>query len=354
MVAAGGCAATADNHARPSSALNEAMAGTAVPGMAALVIRDFRPEPEQVAGMRVAGGAAVAPGDRWHLGSDGKAMTATLIARLIEAQLLSWERPLGQMLPDIAMREEYRGVTLPDLLSHRAGLPENTPDMDFFATFYTDPATPTQQRIRYLTRCLQDPPVGPVRAAPSYSNTGFLLAAACAERAAHKSFEDLIVAQVFAPLGMRTVSFDQFGANDEPQGHVEGRIANQPRDANPAMFAPAGGMRMSMGDWARFCIDQLQGEHGRGRLLQRTSYGFLHAPQGGTHFALGWGAAPNPMGLRGPALTHSGSDGNWYALVCLFEETGAGVLVAANAGDSMDGNEASLAAMRTLARTVAS
>lgn len=352
MVAAG-CATSIRRQPAPSAALTEAMAGKAVPGMAAIVMRDFRPEAEQVAGLRALGGTPVGPGDRWHLGSNGKAITATLIARLVEAHTFSWERPLAQMLPELAMREEYRGATLPDLLSHRAGLPENTPDMDFFRTFYTDPSTPPQQRIRYVTRCLQDAPVGPARAAPSYSNTGYLLAAACAERATGRSFEDLIVAQIFEPLAMRTASFNQFGGAQEPQGHTEGRIANQPADVNPAMFAPAGGMRMSMRDWARFGIDQMQGEQGRGRLLHRESYRFLHTPQGETRNALGWGAAPRPMGLRGPALTHSGSDGNWFALVVLFQETGSGVLVAANAADSMGGDAASVAAIRALARTVA-
>lgn len=73
----------------------------------------------------------------------------------------------------------------------------------------------------------------------------------------------------------------------------------------------------------------------------------------GTIAALGWGAAPHPMGLQGPALVHSGSDGNWFALVCLFPGTGDGVLVVANAAESMGGDQASLAALRALATTVA-
>ena len=108
------------------------MEGTKTPGMAALVIRDGRAEPELVAGVRRLGTAdPIRAGDRWHLGSDGKAMTATLIARLVEQGALKWDRPLDQMLPSLAghMRPEYRDVTLPDLLSHHAGLPENHADL---------------------------------------------------------------------------------------------------------------------------------------------------------------------------------------------------------------------------------
>lgn len=339
--------------------LVEALSGKPAPGMTALVMRDFRAGPELVAGVRALGSSApVTPGARWHLGSDGKAMTATLIARLVEAGVLAWDRPLAQMLPDLAdtMQAAYRDVTLPDLLSHHAGLPENISDMDLFNSFYDDAATLSAQRLRYVAACLREAPIGPARAAPSYSNTGPLIAAAAAERATGRAFEQLIVSEVFAPLGMSSVSFDQYGGADEPQGHVDGRIANQPHDANPRMLAPAGAMRMTMHDWSRFCIDHMQGEHGRGRLLSVESYRFLHAGQGatgGAGWALGWGAAPHPMNLQGPALTHSGSDGNWYALVCLFPQTGNGIIVAVNAAESMQGDQAALAVLRALARTVA-
>src|SRR5258706_5410637 len=101
----------------PVSVLTGALAGTLTPGIAAITIRGFRAEHERVAGVRVINtDDRIAAGDRWHLGSDGKAMTATLIARLVEAGALSWEAPLSQMLPDLArgMQPQYRDVTLPD------------------------------------------------------------------------------------------------------------------------------------------------------------------------------------------------------------------------------------------------
>lgn len=298
------------------------------------------------------------PGDRWHLGSDGKAMTATLIARLVERGVLAWDRPLDQMLPSLAaqMRPDYRDVTLPDLMSHHSGLPENHDDVPYFNTFYSDRATLTAQRLRYITTALADAPVGPKRAKPSYSNTGLLIAAAAAEHATGRSFETLIASEVFHPLGIRSYSFDQYGGRAEPVGHVDGRVADRPLDANPGMFSPAGAMRMNLPDWSRFCIDHLKGEHGQGRLLKPESYRFLHAPQypqAGQGWALGWGAAARAVGRKGPVLTHSGSDGNWYALVALFTQTGNGVLVATNSADSMGGDKASVAALRALAATIA-
>jgi CubicO group peptidase (beta-lactamase class C family) len=342
-----------------SPILIKAMEGTKTPGMAALVIRDGRAEPELTAGVRRMESAdQVQQGDRWHLGSNGKAITATLIARLVERGALAWDRPLDQLLPALAaqMRPEYRDVTLPDLMSHHSGLPENHDDIPYFNTFYTDRASPTAQRLRYIATALGDAPIGPKRATPSYSNTGLLIAAAAAEHATGRSFETLIASEVFRPLGIRSFSFDQYGGPGEPVGHVDGRVSDRPLDANPRMFAPAGAMRMNLPDWSRFCIDQLVGERGKGRLLAADSYRFLHTPQyaqAGQGWALGWGAASRALGRKGPVITHSGSDGNWNALVALFTQTGNGVLIATNSADSMGGDKASVAALRALAATVA-
>lgn len=336
--------------------LTEQLQATKTPGMAALVIRGFQAEPELVAGFRRLGSPdVVRPGDRWHLGSDAKAMVATLVARLVERELLSWTGPLAEMLPQFAatMHESYRDVTLLELLSHRSGLSHDLDDADFLS-FHTDPSALSAQRLSYIDRALREPPAAEKRTAFSYSNTGYIVVAACAERATGQSFEALIVSEVFEPLGMSSISFDLFGAADGPSGHRDGRIADQLSDVNPRMFAPAGGISMNLSDWARFCIDQMQGEHGRGLLLSAEGYRLLHTPQGDTGFAaLGWGYLPSAFGRRGPALFHAGSDGNWTALAMLFCETGNGVLVAANAYESMMGDRAANEVMRAIVPLIA-
>jgi CubicO group peptidase (beta-lactamase class C family) len=343
--------------AADSEVLRTAIADKAVPGMAALTIRNFRAEREQVAGVRRLGSnGRVRRGDRWHLGSDGKAMTATMIAFLVELGSLSWDARLDQMLPDLPepMHPDYRDVTLLDLLSHRSGLPENVGggDLSYFNTFYDDATPLSHQRLRYAARGLTEAPAAPKRAEDSYSNTGYLVAAVCAERATAATYEGLMQAHVFRPLGMRSVRFGHLGGRGEPSGHVDGRIADQPRDPNPPMFTPPGGVRVSLADWAKFCIEHMRGERGEGVLLNAESYRVLHTPQGETNAALGWGVQERAAGHDGRALVHAGSDGNWYALVALFPDQGAGALTVANAGESMGGNVAALAALRALAATL--
>lgn len=348
-------AGAADARAAEADILSRHMANTTTPGMAALIIRNCRAEREIVTGVRVISESApVERGDRWHLGSDGKAMTATMIARLVERGVLAWDRPLAVMLPHLAgsMSEAYRDVMLPDLLSHRSGMASDA-DTAFFASFYDDSAPLQAQRARYIETVLRAAPVAPKRAEMSYSNNAVVVAAACAEHATGRDFETLMLQEVFRPLRMRSTRFEQFGGPGEPSGHVDGRVANQPRDANPRMFAPAGGISMSLLDWSRFCIEHMRGRRGHGRILSGETYRFLQAPQGDTVAALGWGHLETAVGRRGPALFHAGSDGNWTALVMLFYETGNGVLVASNAFTGMRGDRAANEAMRAFCATIA-
>jgi CubicO group peptidase (beta-lactamase class C family) len=335
--------------------LVQAMDGKTVPAMGILVIRDGKVVGQAVRGVRRIGEPApVVLSDRWNIGSDAKALTATLIGRLVEHGKLRWDTPLATMLPDLAadMRPEYRDVTLLELLSHRAGLPENTGDMTFFNTFYSDARPLPAQRLAYVKRALTEAPVGPARGESSYSNTGLILAGVIAEQVTGKPFEQLMRDEVFKPLGMTSADYSQAPGAGEPFGHVDGRVATT-ADANPQIITPAGGLRLALADWGRFAVDQMEGEQGRGKLFKAETYRLLHTPQGETIYALGWGVPPVIAGRQGPALTHGGSDGNWFAFICLFPGSENGVLVVANAADSMGGDAAAKAAFKAVVDTLA-
>lgn len=330
--------------------LAKAMDGSKVPAMGILVIRDGKVADEAVRGVRRNDGTdPVRLDDPWHLGSDGKAMTATMVARLVERGVLAWDRPLDAMLPELAatMNPQYHKVTLVQLLSHHTGLPHDLGDDKAVATFMAPHGREPlpQQRLAYIAQALQQAPVGPTTAF-NYSNTGYLIAAVIAERATGQSYEDLMRQEVFVPLGMTHVGFGVTHAG-QPMGHLDGRPAAR-ADEIPEFFAPAGGMFMPLDDWARFCIDQLNGADGRGRLLKPETYRLMQTAVPGSEMGLGWGVLATAVGRKGPFLTHSGSDGTWQAIVILAPATDDGILVAANAGEQMGGYAADVKALKDL------
>jgi CubicO group peptidase (beta-lactamase class C family) len=347
-----GTNASAQSDPQLTKILMAAKQGTQAPSMGAVVIRDGKVVASAVTGVRRtdrAGDTRIR--DSWIIGSTGKPQTAAMIARLVDRGVLTWNMPLSAMLPELAdqMRPEYRVVTLVQLLSHHAGLPENVGDMTFIEGFLTDKRPLNVQRLAYVARALGEAPAYLPGSDFGYSNSGFLIAAAIAERATGETYEALMRREVFQPLGMSTAGF---GAT--PAGHPTGHEADKPvGPSNSAMFAPAGNLHMSVGDWARFCVDQLAGAKGKGKLLSPASYHVMQTAQPNGPTGLDWGVQTSIAGRKGPVLVHSGSDGYWFAYAVLFPASGNGVLVIDNASQKMGGDAAGMAALKEILPTLA-
>jgi CubicO group peptidase (beta-lactamase class C family) len=333
------------------AAVKQALAGTQTPAMSVLVMRDGHINQHVVQGLRRNDGDELATrGDVWLIGSTGKPLTVALIARLVEQGKLRWDQPLSALLPDLAesMQAPYREVTLVQLLSHRAGLPENLLDAAALDGFFSDTRALPVQREAYIAAALGEPPVNRPGTAFAYSNTGFMVAAVIAERATGETFEALIQREVFDPLGMAGAGFGATAA-DQPQGHRGGHpVTTAPKKADdgvPPMFTPAGNLHMRLQDMAAFALDQMAGSRGQGKLLSPASYALMQTAQPDSPAGLDWGVQASIAGRAGPVLVHGGSDGNWMAWVVLFPETGNGVIVIANAAEDMGADKAAMAVL---------
>jgi len=94
--------------------------------IAALVLRGERIIALGAAGVRNrATTERITLNDRFHLGSCTKAMTATLVAMLVEEGRLNWTTTFGELLGDTVkpMHPAWKKATLRQLLAHRASLP---------------------------------------------------------------------------------------------------------------------------------------------------------------------------------------------------------------------------------------
>jgi CubicO group peptidase (beta-lactamase class C family) len=322
--------------------LARAMKDHPIPAMAVLVIRHGAIAEESFRGVR--GGPSsqqVSGADVWHIGSDTKAMTATLVARLVERGVLAWNTPLARELPELApaMQAAYRGITLVDMFAHRAGF-KDLIDSDFYNAFYTDRRPPHTQRLAYLRMALAQPPAYRPSTNYLYSNRGPLLAAFIAEERAGTSWEALMRREIFAPLGMPSAGFGPTVAGQN-LGHTKAVPVRGTKADDPSVLAPAGGVHLTMDDWGRFAVDQMKGEHGQGKLLRSENYRFLHTAQAGTIYGLGWGVRAELEGIKARFLTHAGSNGFWWARIVLIPDRESGVLIAANAGPDDGADKAS-------------
>ncbi|MCC6739571.1 MAG: beta-lactamase family protein [Planctomycetia bacterium] len=347
-----------------------------LPSLAAVVVTADGLQAQGAVGSRRAGREEpVTTADLWHLGSCTKAMTATLVARLVEQGKLRWTTTLGEVFPKLEdrMDEGWRAVTLEQLLANRGGAPAALDRDGLWGELRAHKGTQTEARRLLLEGVVAHAPEYDPGTKYVYSNAGFAIAGHVAEVVTGTAWEDLMKREVFAPLGIESAGFGAPGRAaekaDQPRGHTSkgDPVEPGPGSDNPVAIGPAGIVHMSLPEWGKFVAAHLEGgadgggeRRGRkagaeGPFLGEESWKKLHTPPG-DNYAMGWATGTRPWakggkdGDTGRVLTHNGSNTMWFCVTWLAPEKGFAVLVATNAGGDAGGkgtDEAAGAAIKS-------
>ncbi len=317
-----------------SSLLEEVRKEFDLPAIAAAVVRTDGTVAAGASGLRITGKPSrILVTDRIHTGSVTKPMTAAMAAALVEKGKISWNTTLADVFPEWKdqIHPSLRTITLEQLLSHRAGIQpfEEDEEIDTLPKFTGDPTAIRRSLAEWLLRRGAASPVGE----HVYSNAGYGLAAAMAERITGKSWETLMQELLFEPLGMKSAGFGWAARThpDEPWGHRRGDSGFIPHSPNDdykltPLIAPAGDIHVSIIDLARFAQANLGGLNRQASFLTTSTFEKLHEPIG--DYSLGW----NVVQIRGlPASTHSGSAGTFYAGIMVYPKKDIAVVIAINA-----------------------
>lgn len=303
-----------------------------VPAIAAAVVTSAGIEFIGAVGVRKRGtDIPVTLDEQWHLGSDTKAMTSTLIAKLVEQGKLKWETTLAEVFPDLAsqMNPDFQKVTVLQLLSHRAGLPANLQLNKYIGD---DVMT---LRLRAVREELAKKPKTPPGKTYAYSNLGYIIAGAVVEKVMGKSWEQSISSEIFEPLKMKSVGFGgtgTLGKIDQPWPHTsDGKPtpANGPDMDNLPVMGPAGRVHCSIQDWAKFVQDQLRGDRGESALLKPEAYQTMHKTHFGGDYALGWMVLQRSWG-GGKVLNHGGDNTMNFANVWIAPKRDFAIIACVN------------------------
>ncbi len=355
------------------STLERIVGPSGCPGMAALALRGDRIIAQGVAGLRKRGSPErVTLADRFHLGSCGKAMTATLAAMLIEEGKLNWTTTLGELFGDVVrgMHPAWRNVTLEQVLAHRGGLQRDT-GIRLRTQMTSSTLTLPQQRRELVAAALSRPPKYRPGTKLVYSNDGYMLIGAALEKITGLDWPQLMQERLFRPLGITTAGFGVPGTTgkvDQPWGHVpfigSPLDPGKPSAEGPLFHIPAGLQHMTITDWAKFIALHLRGEpsnpHCHATLLKPDTFAKLHPFGAAGEYAAGWileskewakGAQP---GATGRVLLHGGSNFRWYCFVWLAPEIDFAVLTACNRGMDLAAWKVCHRAARALIRAFAS
>lgn len=230
--------------------------------------------------------------DRFHIGSNTKAMTAFLIARYVEQGKLKWTTRFFDLFPEwkTTSKPGYAGMNLQDLLCHKAGIQpfqgEGDPVIPDFK------GTNPEKRKQFGQFVLTLEPVKPDEQHPFiYSNAGYTLAALMLEKVTGKSWEQLMEKVFNRDLKLKVqLSWPDNQTGKDTWGHSteSGSLAPVPSNKEPHLdyTEPAGDLNIKLKDYCRFIRLNLQGLAGRDNYLRSETYKFIHT--GTANYSMGW------------------------------------------------------------------
>lgn len=187
-----------DKNTKIEQAISQAMVTFQVPGVAVAIIKDNKVVMSQGFGIIEHGKSAkVTPDTLFGIASNTKAMTAALLANLVDEGKLTWQTKVIDIIPEFQMPNAYvtREFTITDLLAHNSGLGLGAGDLMIWPhTTLTN--TDIIKGLKYL------PEVSSFRSEFAYDNLMYIIAGEVIARVTGKPWSEVIQERIFTPLGM--------------------------------------------------------------------------------------------------------------------------------------------------------
>ncbi len=316
------------------AALGEIVLATDVPALGAMAIDSDGVLGSGVAGVRARGSdMPVADDDRFHIGSNTKAMTGALVGLVeVDGVGLGFDTTMADAFADLDVHDGYADVTIAEMLAHAGGAPadEQLP-AELLGIVDLEVGAARAEAARIL---LELPPSNPPHENSTYSNAGYLIVGAALEAATGESWEGLMRRELFEPLDMASCGFGSPGAEDEltePRGHDS--VGTPSFEGEPAVIGPAGTVHCSMEDWSKFLQELLRGADGAGEVLDAELVGRLLTPIApvvdtpGVGYAMGWVILDGPDGV---VALHDGSNEYWFSQAVVVPGIDRAVLAVSN------------------------
>ncbi|MCF7223132.1 serine hydrolase domain-containing protein [Marilutibacter chinensis] len=331
---------------------DDSMMRFGLPGMAMGVIEDGEVVHVRTGGETAAGSDdPVTSATLFKIASNSKAMTAAVLARLVDAGKLRWDDPVTRHLPRFRMYEDWvtREMQVRDLLIHNSGLPEGAGDLMLW------PEPNDFGRADIIAGLAHLRPERSFRSGYAYDNLLYVVAGEVAAAAGGASYESLVRREVFDPLGLsgcRVGEWTRTGAGSVAQPHMRTEQGNAVIRADgevvPAITsAAAGGIRCSLDDmllwahnWLQPTAEQLQWLSQEQRTAMWTAHTLLPVSArsrewDGTHiraYGYGWRLAD----VHGEwTISHTGTLAGMYSVLMLLPDRRSGFVVMIN-GDGSD------------------
>ena len=248
----------------------KAVADWKVPGLAIAVVKDGHIVFARGYGRREVGKPApVDTQTLFAIGSTTKAMTSASIGMLVDEGKLKWDDKVTKILPGFQLADPYvtRELTVRDLLTHRAGLPNAD------VLWYRADNTPEEviRRVRFAE------PAYSFRSSFIYQNIMYAVAGQVVAAESGMPWERFVRTRIFTPIGMPNaipLGDSLKGRTNVASPHYRfGDTVRAVTNASVDAVASAGAVWASVADMARWMIFVLDSGRVNGkRLLKPETY----------------------------------------------------------------------------------
>jgi len=164
---------------------------------------DRRLEGASAGATKTAGGAPIDRGTLFDVASLTKLFTAAAVLRLAERGELAFGAELGERLPELRGTPQSR-ATLEQVLAHEAGFTPWSPLFESVPDGLRGTASGMAPLLAAMARCA---PASSPDGVARYSDLGFIALGVWVERAVGASLDEVIAAEVTAPLGLSSALF---------------------------------------------------------------------------------------------------------------------------------------------------
>ncbi|KAF1719486.1 serine hydrolase domain-containing protein [Pseudoxanthomonas wuyuanensis] len=255
--------ASAIERDRIDAAFDDAFNRYRLPGLAVGIIQDGEVVYRRTAGETAAGGGQPIDADTlFKIASNSKAMTAGVLARLVDAGKLKWDDPVTKYLPQFRMQDPWvtANMQVRDLLIHNSGLGLGAGDL----MLWPEPNDFTRADI--IAGLAHLKPTHSFRSHYAYDNLLYVVAGEVAAAAGGAPYETLVKRELFEPLGMDRCQVGewnrtQVGNVAQPHSRTAqgNRVIREDGEVVPNITSmAAGGIRCSLDDmltWIGIWLD---------------------------------------------------------------------------------------------------
>ncbi len=288
--------------------------------------------------------------DKFHIGSDSKALTSFIAGKLVDNGLISWNTKFFDLFPELKATSKpgYYEIELKDLLSHRAFIDpfKGGNQWNILEQFYKIDTNKTRSNYNFSKFLLTlEPTKYDSTEIYKYSNAGYLLAALMLEKVSNKTYEQLIE-KINKDLSLDfQIGWPRQLNSNQPVGYISpielglskesGLIELPDSILNDDMFKdfqyycrPAGDLCVSITDYLKFIQLNLAGLNGQNNYLKSETYDFIF--NGEKDYSMGWG---NWILNGKHHYGHSGSLVTFYTYTEIIKESKVAIVIMMNAGN---------------------